>query len=89
MLICEINENFKIFETSKKPDKTVLNKKEKDGYKISLVIKHEDNKKFLNHLKLKFRKENKEIKKGSYPLLKLDLDYIKSKSEVIFYDNNK
>ena len=59
-----------------------LNRKEKEGYKISLVTKPDDNKKFLNHLKFKFREENKEIKKGSYPLLKLDLDdlnYIKSK----------
>lgn len=41
---------------------------------ISLIVKHDDNKEFLEHLKLKFRKENKKIEKGLYPLFKLNLD---------------
>ncbi|WP_310941054.1 hypothetical protein [Clostridium sp. SHJSY1] len=69
-----------------------FNKKEKEGYKISLIIKHDNNRKFLDELKLKFKEENKEIKRGPYPIFKLNLDnleFIKSQSEVIFsFDNN-
>lgn len=92
LTVCKINDNYKIFPTCNKPDKSFFNKKEKEGYKISLAIKHDDNRKFLDKLKLKFKEENKEIKKGSYPLFKLnsdDLEFIKSQSEVIFsFDNN-
>jgi len=92
LTVCKINDNFKIFPTSKKPDKSFFNKKEKEGYKIFLIIKHDNNRKFLDELKLKFKEENKEIKRGSYPIFKLnldDLEFIKSQSEVIFsFDNN-
>jgi len=87
---------IKYFRLLKKPDKSFLLKKEKERYKIFLIIKHENNRKFFDNLKLKFKEENKEIKKGSYPLFKLifklnsdDLEFIKSQSEVIFsFDNN-
>lgn len=92
LAICKINDSFKIFPTSKEPDKSFFNKKEKEGYKISLLIKHDNNREFLDNLKLKFKEESKEIEKGSYPLFKLnpdDLEFIKSQSEVIFsFDNS-
>lgn len=92
LTVCKINDNFKIFPTSKKPDKYFFNKKEKEGYKFFLIIKRDNNRKFLDNLKLKFKEKNKEIKKGSYPLFKStsdDLEFIKSQSEVIFsFDNN-
>lgn len=88
LIVGEINNAYKIFPTKNIPDETYLKKKEKDGYIIQLIIKHNDYKNFLDSLKIKFKEEHKEIKKGSYPLFSLNLTDIKhiesQANEVIF-----
>lgn len=90
LYIAEKESNYKLFYTKHNPTgnefKTLIKKKEKEGYTIPLIIRRQYVHHFIDELKKKFKEEGKELVKGSFPLFALDLndiEYIKSQANEI------